>query len=201
MSRFPDIWFPLGIRYVAVTLPNGSAIEYGLERHERGCLVVQDCRNPAVREKLLAKGGIEAIKRKWFVNAGFAEISIPQGDGTQHTHKPEGAERSFECGSVACNQRLLDEYHRNFPPREFGGSRGIPAGTNAPPYAVLGSGQRSTVTLAEYSDKLERERRMTQEQRMIEQQKEHDDALAEAAATGAAKAAAEVVATLTKAKR
>jgi hypothetical protein len=197
----PDIWFPLGVRAVSVALPNGSSVEYALERHERGCLVVQDCRNPAIREKLLAKGGVEAIKRKWYVNPGYEDISVPQGDGTQHHHKPEGEDRSFECASVACNQRLLTEYHTVFPPREFGGSRGIPAGTNAPPYAVLGPGQRATVTLAAYSDKLERERWMTQEQRQSEYQQQREDALANAAATGAAKAAAEVVASLTKAKR
>ncbi len=199
-EQVPDIWMPLGVRHVAVTMPNGSLIEYTMERYEKGALVVQDCRNAIIREKLIEKGGVEAISRRWYVNPGYGEITIPQGDGTSHRHKPEGKDRSFECSSVACNQRLLSEYNTAFPARTAAGSRLIPAGSNAPTYAVLGPGQRSTVTLAEYSDKLEKERWMTQEQRQSEYQQQRDDALANAAAVGAAKALSEVLAT-PKAKR
>jgi hypothetical protein len=183
-KQYPDIWFPLGRREVHVKLQNGQPIDIVMDPYERGCLVVEECRNPDLRDKLIEAGGVEAISRKWYVNPGYGEVGIKQADGTTHRHGPP----SFECTSPNCSEFLLAEYHRTYPPRGFGGSHGISPGTDCPPYAVLGPGQVSTISAAEYADKLDRERRMTQERRMMEYQSERDEAIASAAAKGVAEA-------------
>lgn len=117
MSSVPDIWFRPEVRSVTVSLGivDGKEKFKTWQRSEdEYCLVIQDCTHGGVRNQLLSKGGTEAMGRKWYLAEDCSGLTIPQWDGTQHSHKPD-KDGAFECDSPACNAFLMESWERTFP--------------------------------------------------------------------------------------
>jgi hypothetical protein len=97
------------------------AFHYGMVR----------CEDQNCRDELIRMGGIEAVKRTWYVSRDISQVVIPQTDGTTHIHEPasgglksmrkhkpgvcqdEECEHTVTCDSPTCTKFFADEWERS----------------------------------------------------------------------------------------
>jgi hypothetical protein len=120
VSRSPDIWLPPGIQNLVTKIH-----DHDEEWRRKGTYI--DCQDPGCRTELLLRGGVECVKKQWFVARDVYSVSIPQPDGFTHQHMPglrehkdksctdEKCSHDVSCSSPSCNEFFQSEWDRCRP--------------------------------------------------------------------------------------
>lgn len=88
---------------------------------------IVECEHAECHHQLIAQGGIELVKRTWFVARDVHSFNIPQGRDGSHLHEPHGKAWSVACDSPWCTSFFEGEWQRS----KLGGGRPVAAPTEA----------------------------------------------------------------------
>ncbi len=135
MSRSPEIWLRPEIQNLTTKVHDHEE-----EWRRKGTYI--DCQDPACRKELLLRGGVECVKMRWFVAKDRTSFSIPQPDGSQHTHEPGSRKHKGECTDskcehdVVCSSPTCNQYFQREWQTWLESSQGqFPSLTTLPPVA------------------------------------------------------------------
>jgi hypothetical protein len=144
MSKQPTIFIGLNRQNVVTKHHNGELLHDHTKDGWRNDGEI-DCANDECRRQLLLMGGVEMVKRTWYVARDRFAFSIPQSIGGAHQHEPglrkhKGAvcddpkcEHTITCSSPDCTRFFEEEWRRWWEPFRLGAaSYDYPSGFPVP---------------------------------------------------------------------